>query len=46
MVNHAIFADQNNIWLALEGKGLIYRNVTTKHDEIIIADFKSIQTTT
>lgn len=40
MVNHAIFDDKQNMWLGLEGKGLVYRDVTTKRDETIIANLR------
>ncbi|MBL4823512.1 MAG: diguanylate cyclase [Colwellia sp.] len=40
MVNHAIFDNKDNIWLALEGKGLVYRNVTRQHDDTIIANLR------
>jgi diguanylate cyclase (GGDEF)-like protein len=40
MVNNAIFDSKKNIWLALEGKGLVYRDMTTKHDETIIANLR------
>jgi len=43
MVNHAIFDNKQNIWLALEGKGLVYRNVTTKHDETIIGNLRAFK---
>jgi diguanylate cyclase (GGDEF)-like protein len=41
MVNHAVFDHKQNIWLALEGKGLVYRNVLTKHDETIIGNLRA-----
>ena len=41
MVNHAIFDDKKNIWLALEGKGLVYRDVKNKSDETIIDNLRA-----
>jgi diguanylate cyclase (GGDEF)-like protein len=43
MVNDAIFDSKKNIWLALEGKGLVYRDITTKHDETIIANLRAFK---
>jgi diguanylate cyclase (GGDEF)-like protein len=43
MVNHAIFDDKNNIWLALEGKGLVYRDVNTQADDTIIGNLRVFQ---
>ena len=43
MVNHAIFDEKYNIWLALEGKGLVYRDVTNKHDDTIIANLRAFK---
>jgi len=43
MVNHAIFDDKKNLWLALDGKGLVYRNVTTKHDDTIIGNLRAFK---
>lgn len=43
MVNHAIFDEKNNIWLALEGKGLVYRDVTAKRDDTIIANIRAFK---
>ncbi|WP_168427360.1 ligand-binding sensor domain-containing protein [Candidatus Colwellia aromaticivorans] len=43
MVNHAIFDNKKNIWLALEGKGLVYRDVTTKHDDTIIGNLRAFK---
>ncbi|PHR85463.1 MAG: GGDEF domain-containing protein [Colwellia sp.] len=43
MVNHAIFDNKKNIWLALEGKGLVYRDVTTKHDDTIIGSLRAFK---
>ena len=40
MVNNAIYDSKKNIWLALEGKGLVYRDVKAKHDETIIANLR------
>ena len=36
MVNHAIYDSNKDLWLALEGKGLIYRNMNTNQDKVII----------
>jgi diguanylate cyclase (GGDEF)-like protein len=36
MVNHAIYDKNENLWLALEGKGLVYRNKTKQEETIII----------
>lgn len=41
MVNHAVYDHKQNIWLALEGKGLVYRNVLTKQDETIIGNLRA-----
>ena len=41
MVNHAIYDDKKNIWLALEGKGLVYRDVSTQVDETIIGNLRA-----
>ena len=43
MVNHAIFDEKHNIWLALEGKGLVYRDMATKHDDTIIANLRAFK---
>lgn len=43
MVNHAIFDNKNNIWLALEGKGVVYRDVTKKHDDTIIGNIRAFK---
>lgn len=43
MVNHAIFDNKKNIWLALEGKGLVYRDVKNKHDETIIDNLRAFK---
>lgn len=40
MVNHAIFDDKKNIWLALEGKGLVYRDIVTQRDDTIIDNLR------
>lgn len=36
LVNHAIYDDQNNLWLALEEKGLVVRDAATQSDKTII----------
>ena len=43
MVNHAIFDNKQNIWLALEGKGLVYRDIKTKHDQTIIDNLRAFK---
>tara|TARA_R110001583_G_scaffold2068_2_gene15221 strand:- start:1216 stop:4179 length:2964 start_codon:yes stop_codon:yes gene_type:complete len=43
MVNNAIFDSKKNLWLALEGRGLVYRDMTTKHDETIIANLRAFK---
>jgi diguanylate cyclase (GGDEF)-like protein len=43
MVNHAIFNNQEGTWLALESKGLTYRDNTTKHDNTIIANLRAFK---
>jgi diguanylate cyclase (GGDEF)-like protein len=41
MVNHAIYDSNDNLWLAYEGKGLIYRNKETKQDTVIINNLRA-----
>lgn len=36
LVNHAIYDDTGNMWLALEEKGLVLRDTTTQQDTTII----------
>ena len=36
MINHAIYDKNKNLWLALDGKGLSYRNKDTQKDTVII----------
>ncbi len=43
MINHAIYDSDKNLWLALEGKGLIYRNKDTQKDTIIIDDIEAFK---
>lgn len=43
MVNHAIFDNKQNIWLALEGKGLVYRDVIHKRDDTIIDNLRAFK---
>ncbi|WP_170246326.1 ligand-binding sensor domain-containing protein [Colwellia hornerae] len=43
MINDAIYDNNKNIWLALEGKGLIYRNKDTKKDTIIIDNIEAFK---
>lgn len=40
MVNHAIYDTEGNTWLALEGRGLVYRHHETQQDTIIIDDLR------
>lgn len=41
MINHAIYDRDNNLWLALEGKGLVYRDTKTQQDTIIINNIRA-----
>jgi len=41
MINHAIYDHDNNLWLALEGKGLLYRNVKSQQSTIIINNIRA-----
>lgn len=41
MINHAIYDSNKNLWLALEGKGLIYRNNVNQQDTIIINNIRA-----
>lgn len=41
MVNHAIYDNENNLWLALEGKGLVLRNPKLLQDTVIINDIRA-----
>ncbi|MBL0711714.1 MAG: diguanylate cyclase [Colwellia sp.] len=43
LIHHAIFDRDKNIWLALEGKGLIFRDKTTGHDETIISNLRAFK---
>ena len=41
MINHAIYDNNQDLWLALEGKGVIYRNRKTNQDSIIINNIRA-----
>jgi len=41
MINHAIYDHNGNIWLALEGKGVIYRNISSQQDTVIIDNIRA-----
>jgi diguanylate cyclase (GGDEF)-like protein len=41
MVNHAIFDNDLNIWLALEGKGLVFRNVEKNQETTIMSNLRA-----
>ena len=41
MINHAIYDKSGNIWLALEGKGVIYRNKNALQDMVIINNIRA-----
>jgi len=41
MINHAIYDSDENLWLALEGKGLIYRNRDTQQSTVIINNLRA-----
>ena len=41
MINHAIYDKNKNLWLALDGEGLIYRNKDTQKDTVIIANIEA-----
>ncbi|WP_159821229.1 ligand-binding sensor domain-containing protein [Colwellia sp. 20A7] len=41
MINHAIYDKDDNIWLALEGKGVIYRNKNSQQDMVIINNIRA-----
>lgn len=43
MINHAIYDHDNNLWLALEGKGLVYRNIESQQDTTIINNIRAYQ---
>lgn len=40
MINHAIYDRDNNLWLALEGKGLVFRNTESGQDTVIINNIR------
>ena len=40
MVNHAIYDDNLNIWMALEGKGLVFRDTIKAQDTTIISNLR------
>ncbi|MEI6895534.1 MAG: two-component regulator propeller domain-containing protein [Colwellia sp.] len=41
MINHAIYDSNNNLWLALEGKGLVYRKKDSQQDTVIINNVRA-----
>jgi len=41
MINHAIYDSNKNLWLALEGKGLVYRNRNSQQDTVIINNIRA-----
>ncbi|WP_289030381.1 ligand-binding sensor domain-containing diguanylate cyclase [uncultured Paraglaciecola sp.] len=41
MINHAIYDNNQNLWLALEGQGLVYRDMKTHQDTVIINDLRA-----
>ena len=41
MINYAIYDNNNDLWLALEGKGLVYRNHKTQIDTTIINNIRA-----
>jgi diguanylate cyclase (GGDEF)-like protein len=41
MINHAIYDNNDDLWLALEGKGLVYRNKKTQQKTIIINNIRA-----
>lgn len=40
MVNHAIYDNEGNMWLALEERGLVYRHYETQQDTVIIDNLR------
>lgn len=43
MVNQALYDDKVNIWLALEGKGLVFRDIKKKQDTTIISNLRAYE---
>ncbi|GAA6174065.1 diguanylate cyclase [Colwellia sp. KU-HH00111] len=41
MINHAIYDTKGDLWLALEGKGLIYRNRDSQQNTLIINNLRA-----
>lgn len=41
MINYAIYDSDENIWLALEGKGLVFRNSETQQSTVIINNLRA-----
>jgi len=41
MVNHAIYDNEGNMWLALEGRGLVYRHHDTQQNRVIIDNLRT-----
>ena len=41
MINHAIYDNNKDLWLALDGNGLIYRNKKTQKDTTVIANIEA-----
>jgi len=41
MINHAIYDNEGNTWLALEGRGLVYRHRDTQQDRVIIDNLRA-----
>ena len=40
-INHAIYDSKQNLWLALEGKGLVYRSKDSQQDTVIINNLRA-----
>ena len=41
MINHAIYDNSQNLWLALQGKGLVYRSQETQRNRVIINNLRA-----
>lgn len=41
MINHAIYDSSQNLWLALEGKGLVYRSKNSQQSTVIINNIRA-----
>jgi len=41
MINHAIYDNNEDLWLALEGKGVVYRNKNSQQDMVIIDNIRA-----